>query len=137
MLDWTAIITAIITAALSGTGVAAFYRTRNQNRVDAQRALSDEQIAFRRDMAAELSSLRAEIANLKDANQRIDERNDSLVRENGELQGRVRFLEEQNADLKNQIMNERAEKEAMKSKIAKLEEQVRGLDRRTITQTGD
>lgn len=115
---------------LGGGGIAALWRTRSQNKTDERSMLTDEQVKFRADMAAELAALRTEIANLKAANAKLDDRNDSLVKENGELSGRVRFLEEQNADLKNSIMNERYEKEQMKREIERLNSSVRGIERR-------
>jgi hypothetical protein len=122
---------------LGGGGLAAIWRMRaesdqirSQSRVSERSQLTEEQVKFRADMAAELASLRTEITNLKAANQKLDERNDTLVKENGELTGRVRFLEEQNADLKNTVLNERAEKDAMKKRILELETSLRGIERR-------
>src|SRR5438132_978178 len=97
-LDWGTIV-AISSLILGGGGIAALWRTRSQNKTDERSLLTDEQVRFRADMAGEIASLRTEIVNLKAANEKLDSRNDALVKENGELSGRVRFLEEQNADL--------------------------------------
>src|SRR5512138_2334388 len=128
-IDWS-LLMAIGSLLVGGGGVAALWRTRSQNRTDERSLLTDEQVRFRADMAAELAALRTEIANLKAANAKLDDRNDTLVKENGELSGRVRYLEEQNADLKNAIMNERSEKEAMKREIERLKGSVAGIERR-------
>ncbi len=129
MPDWSIIVT-IAGFLLGGGGLAALYRARTQNRVDERSQLTDEQVRFRQDMAAEIASMRTEIANLKDANRKLDDRNDDLVRENGDLKGRVRFLEEQNADLKNRIQNADTEKYLMQRELDKLKESVRGIERR-------
>lgn len=121
---------AIGSLLVGGGGVAALWRTRSQNKTDERSLLTDEQVRFRADMAAEIAALRTEIQNLKEANRKLDDRNDTLVKENGELSGRVRFLEEQNADLKNTILNERSEKDVMKRRILELERGLRGVERR-------
>lgn len=121
---------AIGSLLVGGGGVAALWRTRSQNKTDERSLLTDEQVRFRADMAKEIGELRTEIKNLKESNRKLDDRNDALVKENGELSGRVRFLEEQNADLKNTILNERSEKEQMKREIERLKGSVAGIERR-------
>lgn len=129
MPDWSAVV-AIAGFLLGGGGIAALWRTRSQNRVDERSQLTNEQVKFRQDMAAEMSSLRTEISNLKEANRKLDDRNDELIKENGDLKGRVRFLEEQNADLKNRILNADAEKYTMQRELEQLKQSVRGIERR-------
>lgn len=129
------IILTIISAFFGGgliSGAGQYVRARGQNRTDAQIALTNEQHQFRVAMAGEIAELRTEIRHLKDANAALDVRNDQYVKENAELTGRVRFLEEQNADLKNRVMNEQVEKEGMKREIAQLQQHIASMDRRQV-----
>lgn len=72
-LSWEAAVTLMVGLFGGGT-LAALLRARTQNRVDERKQLTDEQTAFRRDMAEQLAALRTQVAELS-------RRNDDLERD--------------------------------------------------------
>lgn len=72
-MDWYAVATAVIGFLGGGGGVVALYRARSQNKVDERRQLTDEQIAFRNAMAAELSALRTQVSELSRRNDVLED----------------------------------------------------------------
>lgn len=54
------------------TAIATWYRNRRSSQIDDRTQLSNEQVAFRQAMAAELAALRTEITNLRVANDKLE-----------------------------------------------------------------
>lgn len=142
-IDWSTIV-ALVGMVLGGGGVFGWWgaraelkravaeadRMRSQSAVDERSQLTKEQVQFRADMAGEIGSLRTEIKNLKEANSKLDDRNNALISENAELKGRIIVLEQQNADLKNMLQNYEAREYTTRRELDTLKGSVRGLERR-------
>jgi chromosome segregation ATPase len=119
-MDWGDIVSAGIGLVAGGGGLVALYRARTQNRVDERRQLTEEQIAFRSAMAAELATLRAQTAALAGDKDKLE----SQMYEQGRALERLKFLDEQKTE---QIQKLQAQNAEQAAQLAAQQRELEGL----------
>lgn len=120
---------------IGGGGLAALWRTRNQNRVDDRRQLTEEQAAFRRDMAEQLAALRTQVAELSRRNDvleddakkqavltaRLEQTNETQAGQLLRQAEQIRELEKTNTTLETRLLELVDEKAALISRVTALQ----------------
>ncbi|MBK9944291.1 MAG: hypothetical protein IPP13_22045 [Kouleothrix sp.] len=130
-IEWGQIVLALLSVMGGAGGVTAWYRARSQNRTDERKLLTDEQIAFRSAMAAEigrLSALQQALATDKDKleAQLADQgRQLERLRTLDEIKERqIAELQKQNADLVLRSNAQQGEIEALREEKARVLQQL-------------
>lgn len=105
-MNWEQIVLAVFSLFGGAGGIVALYRARSQNRTDERKLLTDEQIAFRSSMSAEigrLSALQTALSADKDKlEEKISEQGQLIVRlqeRDAQKEKEIGLLQQQNADL--------------------------------------
>lgn len=84
-MDWQDLLLPALTALLGGGGVAAWLRSRGQNKADLMNALTAERVALAKEQADYRAAITAEIATIRQREAVQDQREESHERRNQEL----------------------------------------------------
>lgn len=138
MADWSTIVPIIAAAGglVGGAGgLAALLRARSQNKVDERGQLSAEQQAFRRDMAAELATLRTSVGSLALDKDKLE----LLLADQGKLLERLKTLDEIKSQQIEQLQTRNSTLEqtvaAQQQQITQLREQKDLVERQLLQVT--
>lgn len=123
MPDWVTWVFGAFATLGGMTGLAAFVRARGQNRIDDRRQLSDEQIAFRQTMAAELAAVRQQARDTTADNDKLETRLNETVGLSQRLLERSEAQEKRIREQEEQIAALRAQNAQQAQQIAALTEE--------------
>lgn len=138
MADWSQIVP--IVAGIGGLvggagGLAALLRARSQNKVDERTQLSAEQQAFRRDMAAELATLRTAMGALVQDKEKLETRLDEQREQLVELRtlDRVKTSQIEQLQARNSTLEQTVA--AQQQQIKTLDEQKSSIEKQLLNMT--
>lgn len=134
-VEWTDVVVAGIGVLGGGGGVVAMLRARSQNKVDERRQLTDEQVAFRAAMAAELAALRQQIADLSRRNDVLEDDAKEQARLSAVLQKTNEYQAAELAEQRTQIAQLQQANVALQTQVAQLiEEKAMVIQRLTVSE---
>lgn len=134
-IEWTDILVAGLGVVGGGGGVVALYRARTQNKVDERRQLTDEQVAFRAAMAAELAALRQQITDLSRRNDVLEDDAKEQARVSAGLQKTNEYQAAELAEQRSQIAQLQQANAALQTQVAQLiEEKAMVIQRLTVSE---
>jgi chromosome segregation ATPase len=134
-LTWGDIVALLVGLFGGGTGLAALYRARAQNRVDERKQLSEEQVLFRQSMAEQLSALRTQLLEVEKRNDVLETETRDQGKQLAALQTKNEYQEQRIQEQAEQIAGLRQQNATQAAQIAALTEEKAGVVQRLQVET--
>ena len=120
-MEWPELLLPAATALLGGGGVAAFLRSRGQNKADLMNALTAERSALAKEQADYRAAITAEIATIRQREALQDQREEAQERRNQELSTAVSERTREIGGLQAQVGGLQAQVNVQTDRIRELE----------------